>query len=131
MDPSFRNHPFIKPPPWGKADQQEFLNQAILITTYLDAEALMLQILHIEEKMGRQRMEKYGPRVIDIDILFFNDAIIQDQRLTIPHPQIQFRRFALVPLAEIAPGYIHPVLHTSITELLINCPDHLEVSKMK
>lgn len=114
--------------PWGKADQQKFLNQAILLETALSAKELIHHILQIEKKMGRERFEKYGPRLIDIDILFFNDEIIQDTFLTIPHPALQYRRFALIPLAEIAPGMLHPVLHKTINELLINCPDHLEVS---
>jgi 2-amino-4-hydroxy-6-hydroxymethyldihydropteridine diphosphokinase len=117
--------------PWGKADQQNFLNQAILIHTLLNAEELMQQILLIEEAMGRQRMEKYGPRVIDIDILFFNDSVIKTSDLTIPHPELQYRRFALVPLLEIAPDIHHPVVHATVTELLLNCPDHLEVSLFK
>lgn len=114
--------------PWGKTDQQDFLNQAVLLVTNLSAQELMHHILLIEEKLGRRRIEKYGPRVIDIDILFFNGAIIRDPQLTIPHPELQYRRFALVPLVEIAPDMSHPVLDKTITELLMNCPDHLEVS---
>jgi len=89
--------------PWGKADQQNFLNQALLLTTNLSAKELMSSILQIEEKMGRQRLEKNGPRVIDIDILLFNDVIVEDRLLTIPHPALQYRRFALIPLAELLP----------------------------
>jgi 2-amino-4-hydroxy-6-hydroxymethyldihydropteridine diphosphokinase len=114
--------------PWGKPDQQNFLNQALLILTRLDPRGLIKKILEIEEISGRQRFEKYGPRIIDIDILFFNNSIIDDPEIRIPHPEIQNRRFALVPLAEIAPDLYHPVLKKTITELLSDCPDNLEVS---
>ena len=117
--------------PWGKADQQNFLNQAILLRTAFSAQRLMAGILDIEEKMGRKRMEKYGPRLIDIDILLFSDLVIDENRLTIPHPELQNRRFALVPLAEIAPGMEHPVLHKTIRDLLLECPDHLDVTLYK
>ena len=117
--------------PWGKTDQQNFLNQALLLETTLSAQELMESILHIEEKMGRQRLEKNGPRVIDIDILLFNELVLDDRRLTIPHPELQYRRFALTPLAEIAPTYIHPILHKTITQLLLDCNDQLEVSFFK
>jgi 2-amino-4-hydroxy-6-hydroxymethyldihydropteridine diphosphokinase len=80
--------------------------------------------------MGRKRLEKYGSRIIDIDILFFNDAILREPGLTIPHPEIANRRFVLEPLNEIAPAYIHPVLHRSVSELLAACTDPLEVKKL-
>ena len=115
---------------WGKTDQASFLNQAILLQTDLDAEALMTNILFIEEKMGRQRAEKYGSRIIDIDILFFNDEIISTDSLHIPHPEIQRRRFVLEPMDELAPALIHPVLKKSIHQLLLECSDPLEVKKI-
>ena len=114
--------------PWGKTDQQNFLNQALLLETALSPRELMKNILQIEEKMGRQRLEKNGPRVIDIDILLYNDLILEDHLLTIPHPELQYRRFALIPLSEIAPTFIHPVLKKNIQQLLLDCQDHLEVS---
>jgi 2-amino-4-hydroxy-6-hydroxymethyldihydropteridine diphosphokinase len=79
--------------------------------------------------LGRSRNEKYGPRIIDIDILFFNNEAYQKPALTIPHPQLQNRRFVLVPLTEIAPGLVHPVLHTTVAELLDTCPDPLPVTR--
>ena len=115
---------------WGKTDQPDFLNQALLLETGLDAAILLATLLGIEEEMGRKRSEKYGSRIIDIDILFFNDAIITQPGLVIPHPEIQNRRFALAPLEEIAPAYIHPLLGVSVRELLINCTDPLVVKKL-
>jgi 2-amino-4-hydroxy-6-hydroxymethyldihydropteridine diphosphokinase len=116
--------------PWGKSDQGWFLNQALLVETEADAATLLMTLLQIEEKMGRKRAEKYGSRRIDIDILFFNDAILHRPELIIPHPEIANRRFVLEPLNEIAPDYIHPVLHRSVRELLVSCTDPLEVKKI-
>jgi 2-amino-4-hydroxy-6-hydroxymethyldihydropteridine diphosphokinase len=114
---------------WGKTDQQSFLNQALAIKTPFSAPALMQHILQTEEAMGRKRQEKYDPRIIDIDILFFNNAIIDTPFLTVPHPQLPNRRFALVPMNEIAPRLVHPVLQKTVQELLLHCPDKLEVRK--
>ena len=114
---------------WGRTDQPAFLNQAIEIKTELNAKELMKRILKIEIGMGRERAEKYGPRIIDIDILLFNDEKYDDDFLKIPHPELQNRRFALVPLEEIAPGFKHPILKKSISQLLKECPDKLEVKK--
>ena len=87
-------------------------------------------LLKVEEKMGRRRVEKWGARRIDIDILFFNEEIIRLPRLVVPHPEIQNRRFALAPMEEIAPLYIHPLLRKSIRVLLAECPDKLDVKKI-
>jgi 2-amino-4-hydroxy-6-hydroxymethyldihydropteridine diphosphokinase len=114
---------------WGKTNQPPFLNQALLIQTSFTAERLMQELLHIEQKLGRLRQEKFGPRIIDIDILLFDDMIINSVHLKIPHPEMQNRRFVLIPLAEIAATVIHPVLHKSIKELLKECPDTLPVNK--
>jgi 2-amino-4-hydroxy-6-hydroxymethyldihydropteridine diphosphokinase len=115
---------------WGKTDQAAFLNQALELTTHLTARELIITILSVEEQMGRRRMEKFGPRIIDIDILFFNDVIIHEPDLTIPHPQLQNRRFVLVPMQEIAPELVHPVLKKTIDQLLQECPDELAVRRM-
>ena len=90
-----------------------------------------MAVLQVEERMGRKRLEKYGPRIIDIDILLYNDCVIKDQGLTVPHPQLQYRRFALAPLNEIAPSIMHPVLHKTIQQLLTDCPDDLDVSVLE
>lgn len=114
---------------WGKTDQPDFLNQALHISTLLNAKQLIRRILKTEKMMGRVREEKYGPRIIDIDMLLFNNETYDYPFLKIPHPELPGRRFALLPLAEIAPGLVHPVLNKPIKELLRACPDQLEVKK--
>jgi 2-amino-4-hydroxy-6-hydroxymethyldihydropteridine diphosphokinase len=114
---------------WGKEDQEAFLNQVLKIETSLHPGELLKKILEIEESLGRKRELKYGPRTIDIDILFFNGDIINQHSLKVPHPQMQARRFVLVPLNEIAANKIHPSLHKTISQLLAECPDPLAVNK--
>lgn len=114
---------------WGIIHQPAFYNQAIAIQTTMDPEQLMQELLHIEESMGRERVIKMGPRIIDLDILLIDDKIISTRILTLPHPALQTRRFALVPLCEIAPSLVHPVLHQPISELLTVCEDGSDVQK--
>ncbi|MEO7984583.1 MAG: 2-amino-4-hydroxy-6-hydroxymethyldihydropteridine diphosphokinase [Bacteroidota bacterium] len=116
--------------PWGITDQPSFLNQALEIDTLLNARQLIRRVLKIEKGMGRVRQEKYGPRIIDIDILLFNQERHNYQFLKLPHPELQNRRFALLSLAQIAPGYLHPVLNKTIKELLEECKDEGEVKKI-
>jgi 2-amino-4-hydroxy-6-hydroxymethyldihydropteridine diphosphokinase len=114
---------------WGKTDQSDFLNKVIIVETDLNAEKLMQTILSIEEKLGRVRTIKNAARTIDIDILFFNKEIIQQKNLVIPHPEIQNRRFVLIPLNELSPNLKHPVLQKNIHQLLKECKDKLNVKK--
>ena len=114
---------------WGKTDQPDFLNQVIIVETELAANDTMQAILSIEKKMGRLRTIKNAPRIIDIDILFFNKEIIESSALSIPHLQLQNRRFVLIPLNELSPNLIHPVLKKTIHQLLRVCPDKLAVKK--
>lgn len=114
---------------WGNTRQPGFLNQVVVVQTRLDAPALMKTILYIEKKMGRIRTHKNAPRNIDIDILFFNRETCTSSDLTIPHPEIQNRRFVLIPLNELSPGLVHPLLKKTIHQLLINCSDTLDVKK--
>ena len=116
---------------WGKTAQPDFLNQVLLIETKLTAAQIMEQILFIENEMGRVRTEKNASRIIDIDILFFNEEIIETKNVIIPHPQIQNRNFVLYPLDELAPQLKHPVLKKTIHELLLECKDILPVNFYK
>lgn len=114
---------------WGKEDQPAFLNQALLVNTGMEPLPLLQTLLGIELEMGRERIEKNGPRTIDIDIIFYNDAIINEPGLIVPHPAMSLRRFVLTPLAELSPGLQHPVLHQSMQELLDDCTDPLPVTR--
>jgi 2-amino-4-hydroxy-6-hydroxymethyldihydropteridine diphosphokinase len=117
--------------PWGFTEQQAFLNQVICVNTTLKPNELLQQLLSIELQLGRERSQKMGPRVIDIDILFYGNQIISTANLVVPHPRIAERRFVLTPLNEIAPDFIHPVFKKTVNQLLETCPDHLEVKVYK
>lgn len=109
--------------PWGILNQPNFYNQCLEIQTRLSALELLNFFLAIEQKLKRNRIVKYGPRIIDLDILFFNNQIISEPNLKIPHPLIQERQFVLIPLQEIAPNLIHPIFNKTITELQTICQD--------
>jgi 2-amino-4-hydroxy-6-hydroxymethyldihydropteridine diphosphokinase len=102
---------------WGKTDEPDYLNQVLQVETLLDAQTVLQTILGIEKQLGRERKERWGSRTIDIDILFYGDDIIKQPNLVVPHPQLHNRKFTLAPMAEIAPGYMHPVLHKTIAQL--------------
>jgi 2-amino-4-hydroxy-6-hydroxymethyldihydropteridine diphosphokinase len=116
---------------WGITEQADFLNMVVLLKTDLAAVPLLDKIHEIETKLGRQREVKWGPRTLDIDILLFNNEIIEVPGLKVPHPFLHERRFTLVPLAELAADYMHPVLQKTISQLLEICPDKLEVKKFE
>ena len=115
---------------WGNTHQPNFLNQIIIVDTKLTAIQTMQTILAIEKNMGRIRSKKNAPRIIDIDILFFNKEIISTKKLIVPHPQLQNRNFVLVPLNQLSPNLKHPVLNKTIHQLLRICPDTLTVNKI-
>lgn len=114
---------------WGNTDQAAFLNQVLLINTDLSPNSLLERILAIELEMGRKRTEKYAARIIDIDILYFNQMMIETEALTIPHPKISERKFVLVPLNEIAEHFLDIKTGFTIDEMLKNCKDDLPVDK--
>ncbi len=104
--------------PWGYTEQPEFLNQALECFTSLEPVELLEEIKKIEKKMGRIDIVRYGPRIIDIDIIFYDDLILKTDKLIIPHPLMHKRLFVLKPLNEIAPDFIHPELKLSVKNLL-------------
>ncbi|MBV6427527.1 MAG: Bifunctional folate synthesis protein [Haliscomenobacter sp.] len=112
--------------PWGLKDQPEFYNQVLLLETRLSPETILDLILQIEKEMGRIRHQKWDRRLIDIDILFYDQEVLLLDRLTIPHPLMEKRNFVLAPLAEIAPGLLHPVLEKTISELAQTSTDPLK-----
>lgn len=114
---------------WGITDQPNFLNQVVIIKTHLTAQEVIKKIFVIEKQLGRERLIKMGPRLIDIDILFYDDKIIENKNLIVPHPRIQDRKFVLEPLNEIIPNYIHPIINKSVQLLLQECTDTLNVKK--
>lgn len=118
-----------KTEPWGNPNQPAFLNQVLRIETALSPHALLQKVLGIESEMGRTRSIQWEPRLIDIDILFYDDLILQGN-LNIPHPLLQNRRFVLVPLDEIAPEFVHPLLKKTVAALLAECPDNGIVEKL-
>ena len=113
-----RESPLYITPPWGYADQPDFLNQVIEVETILHPIPLLHRLKEIEAEMGRETTFRNGPRLIDLDILFYGQEIVEGELLQIPHPRLQERAFVLIPLNDLAPDFIHPVLQESVSELL-------------
>jgi 2-amino-4-hydroxy-6-hydroxymethyldihydropteridine diphosphokinase len=116
--------------PWGNTGQSSFLNRIVIVNTVLNAGKLLESLLAIEGLMGRSRDVKWEPRIIDLDILFYDQIILNSKNLTIPHPHISDRRFTLIPLEELMPEFIHPVLNQTISSLLAQCNDLSAVRKV-
>lgn len=123
--------PVYETAPWGPVPQPAFLNQVLMIQTAMSPEDLLHDLLEIEKEMGRIRHEKMGPRIIDLDILFYDSITHHSDMLLIPHPLLHERRFVLQPLFDLCPDYIHPVIKKSIKQLLLECPDQLEVMPIR
>ena len=118
-----------QPEAWGPIPQADFLNQVLLVSTSLKPEACLTELLEIERQFGRERKERWGPRTLDLDILFYGDVIIAASDLSIPHPRIAERKFILTPLAEIAPLFEDPTSRKSMTALLAACADESQVNR--
>lgn len=116
--------------PWGHRDQDDFINLAIKIQTSYTAFELLDFLQEIERKLGKNRTVQWGPRTIDLDILFYNNDVVASSELTIPHPLLGKRGFVLIPLAEIDPHLVHPVYHRTIAQLLDNLGDSSGVTKL-
>lgn len=116
---------------WGITDQEDFYNQALICDTSLAPMALLEEINKIEHKLGRKRKERWGPRIIDIDIIFYEANIIETAELQIPHPQFRNRKFVLAPLMEICPELIDPLSLQSVQEIAATCADPSKVESLE
>ncbi len=125
-----KKSPVYETPPWGYADQPPFLNQVVMVMTYLDPEQLLSHLKRLETVLGREPTFENGPRVIDVDILFYDDIILNSPPLVIPHPRLHTRAFVLVPLNDLAPDLVHPLMGKTVNELLLNV-DRLNISEYK
>ncbi|MFT5722945.1 MAG: 2-amino-4-hydroxy-6-hydroxymethyldihydropteridine diphosphokinase [Bacteroidia bacterium] len=106
-------------PPWGNIDQDAFLNMALVYNTNLSPGVLLDSVLNLESELGRVRQEKWGPRLIDIDIIFYGNMVYQSDILEIPHPYMHQRKFVLEPMNEVVPDYVHPLLEKTVSQLLL------------
>jgi 2-amino-4-hydroxy-6-hydroxymethyldihydropteridine diphosphokinase len=116
---------------WGKTGQPEYINQVLHIRSNLNPQEVLEAIIVIEKKLGRERKEKWDSRIIDIDILFYGDQIIDEPDLIIPHAQLHLRRFTLAPLNELVPNLRHPILNKNINYLFCSLNDKLAVRQIK
>jgi 2-amino-4-hydroxy-6-hydroxymethyldihydropteridine diphosphokinase len=123
--------PIFETEAWGKTDQGPFLNQAVVGRTTLSPFSLIERCKTIELNLGRQKVEKWGERIIDIDIIFYDSFVLGTSDLTIPHPLLEKRRFVLTPLNYLVPDFIHPINGLTIAELVKKCQDHSNVAYYK
>ncbi len=117
--------------PWGKASSVNYFNNAVMIETNLEAAELLKSLKAIEVKAGRTISDKWSDREIDIDLLFYKNDVYTNEKLNVPHPEIENRKFVLIPMSEISPEFMHPVLKKTIRELLSETKDNLKVSKLE
>jgi 2-amino-4-hydroxy-6-hydroxymethyldihydropteridine diphosphokinase len=125
-----KKSPVYETPPWGFTDQPAFLNQVVMVETYEEPERLLKHLKRLETALGRIPNFQNGPRLMDIDILFYDDLVLDIAPLVIPHPRLHERAFVLVPLADIAPDLVHPVLKKTVREMLagINSRDIVKIA---
>lgn len=120
MEVKAKSH-IYETPPWGYEDQPWFLNQVLKVQTYLAPEPLLKHIKRLETALGRKVSFRNGPRLIDIDILFYDDLVLDTPLLTLPHPRLHERGFVLLPMMDLAPDFVHPVMQKSVREMLASC----------
>ena len=130
LGPVFARSAWYETAAWGNEDQPSFLNIALGLKSDLLPAEILTRTLAIEEALGRIRKDRWGARLIDIDIILYGDDIVENERLQIPHPRMHERRFVLVPLAEIAPEAVHPILKQNILSILSYLNDNLAVTKL-
>ncbi len=123
--------PLYKTPPFGVKDQPDFVNAVAQFQTTLDPLPILNSLLGIEKKMGRVRKEKWGPRLIDLDLLFYGRHVINEEGLTVPHPGIAEREFVLIPMRDVAPDWIHPLLSKSIWDLAAQLDGALSIDRIE
>jgi 2-amino-4-hydroxy-6-hydroxymethyldihydropteridine diphosphokinase len=126
-----RSSSIFKTEPWGIKAQDEFLNSVLEIESELNPEELLRELKNIEIVLGRKSRERWFKREVDIDILFYNNLVIQNDTINIPHPEIQNRKFVLIPLCELNPGFVHPVFNVTMENLLKSTKDNSKVIKNK
>jgi len=115
---------------WGRKDQPDFVNQIIVLNTFIEPSGVLEKSLFIEKTLGRQRNEKWGGRVIDIDIISYGNIVVDTEPLKLPHPYLSQRNFVLYPLEEIYPDWTHPITKKKAFELKLECKDKLKVTKL-
>lgn len=123
--------PIYQTPAWGKVDQADFLNLVCQVETDLTAQEFLTVCQEIEQDLGRVRKEHWGERTIDLDIIFWDEAIIDEERLQVPHPYVQERAFVLVPMADLDADYIHPLFGKTVAELLENLSDTASIQRYR
>ena len=116
---------------WGKIDENDFINMALEVEHYMSPTQLLKTVNQIEDRLGRIRIEKWGSRIIDIDIIFIEDTVIKTDKLTIPHSLMHKRNFVLEPMVEIAPEFIHPIINESLSYILEKCEDTTAVTRIE
>jgi len=116
--------------PVGKKDQPKFLNAAVELSSLLSPDSVLVKLKHIEEAVGRTPSEKWGPREIDLDLIYFGDLVVNSPSLVLPHPEVDKRRFVLTPLVEIAPDFVDPLRACTLGKMLEACPDTASVSRI-
>ena len=116
---------------WGNTDQEDFINIALEVEHYMTPNQLLKTVNKIEDQIGRVRLAKWGPRLIDIDIIFIEDIVVDTERLTIPHKLMHKRNFVLYPMVEIAPEFIHPVINERLSTILEDCEDETKVRRIE